>query len=114
MRTDNQGVSPIKAHGAPCSQPQQKAELLNEQFQPVFTMENTTCPVPVPEGPSARNIQPLWITTAGVKKLLSSIKINKDADPYQIPNSFLEETANELSPTLSFIFLSVFDNRSIA
>ena len=104
MRTDNQGVSPIKAHGALHSQPQQKAELLNDQFRSVLTMEDTTCPVPTPEGPSTSNITPLSITTVGIKKLLSSINIKKAAGPDQIPNTYLKETVNELAPALSSLF----------
>ena len=110
MRTDNQGVSPIKAHGALHIQPQQKAELLNDQFRSVFTMEDTTCPVPIPEGPSTSNITPLSITTAGIKKLLSSININKAAGPDQIPFSKKRPT----SWHQRVFILSVFDNRSTA
>ena len=99
MRTEER-VSPIKTHGVLQRRPQQKTELLNEQFQSVFTVEDTTCPVPIPEGPSARNIKPLSITV-GVKNLLFSIKINKAAGLDQIPNTYLIETANELAPALS-------------
>ena len=41
LRKDNNGISPLKAEGKIYSEPKAKADILNEQYQSVFTREDT-------------------------------------------------------------------------
>ena len=77
MRNDNNGVAPIKAEGKLHSDPTQKANLLNRQFQSVFVKEDHKIPVPKLGDTTAPTIGDLKITPKGVEKQLSTPNINK-------------------------------------
>ena len=73
-RKENIGISILKSqNGSVVSNSQEKAEILNNQFKSVFTIENTeNFPN---KGPSSYpKFQDIEITTAGVYKLLSDCK----------------------------------------
>ena len=85
--------------------PQQKSEVLNHQFQTVFTTEDlTNFPH---KGPSDYpQIDDIEITTSGVCKLLSDCNPHKSAGPDNIHLCFLKNTANEIAPMLTHLFQS--------
>jgi hypothetical protein len=68
-RQDNTGIAPIKARGKLHSENKEKAELLNKQFQSVFTHEDTSS-IPQCTDKSLSDITNLRITTEGVEKIL--------------------------------------------
>ena len=83
------GLQILKEDGKIVSEEPQKANILNDQFQSVFTAE--------PEGnvPSLGNsphnqINYLTITKAGVEKLLNGLNINISQGPDGIPPWFLK------------------------
>ena len=104
LRNDNNGVAPIKAEGKLHSDPTQKANLLNRQFQSVFVKEDHKIPVPKLGDTTAPTIGDLKITTKGVEKQLSTLNINKASGPDQIPNIFLKQTAKESASVLAALF----------
>ena len=79
-----------------------KAQILNEQFQSVFTKEDDSHPHL--DGPPHPPIPALDISVDGVRKLLNGLKVNKASGPDNIPNRVLRELADELAPSLHLIF----------
>ena len=73
LRQDDVGVAPIKHKGKLHSDSKTKAELLNHQFQSVFTQETSKEKLPDPAGPSYRPIDNLEITYTGIKKSLENL-----------------------------------------
>ena len=102
-RQDNLGVSPIKSGGTLYSDGKTKAELINKQFESVFTRENSTV-VPQLQGTPFPDIKDIEITTPGIEKLLQSLSVGKASGPDSIPNRILKECATELAPALQAIF----------
>ena len=102
-KQDNIGVSPLKHQGTLHANSKDKAELLNTQFQSVFTREDDST-TPMMSGPSFPSILDIDITTQGVRKLLQNLKINKASGPDGIPNRILKETAQQIAPALTAIF----------
>ena len=95
----NSGISPLRRDGVAHSNPQVKANILNNQFAGAFTEEDTSSlpslgPSPFPDVPAFK------IGRAGVKKLLRGLKPHKASGPDNIPTRFLKEAANELVPAL--------------
>ena len=98
-KCDSSGISPLRKDGVPHSNPQVKANILNDQFAGAFTEENTST---LPSlGPS---LFPEVISIQGVKKLLQGLKPHKASGPDNIPTRFLKEAANELAPALGLTF----------
>ena len=80
-----------------------KAEILSDQFQSVFTHEGDGA-VPKLEGQTYPAIDALKIRDDGVQKLLTKLKPNKASGPDTIPARILKELATELAPALSMFF----------
>ncbi len=108
QKKDSSGISPLKQDGTLKSDPQDKAEILNNQYQSVFTDENMeTLPTmgPSPFTPLAH----IHITTAGVTKLLQGINPSKATGPDNIPGRILKECAQELAPAMRVLFQRSID-----
>ncbi len=102
-RQENIGVAPLLKQGKLHTDSTTKANILNEQFQSVFTKDagNET---PRLSGNVYHHINELHVTTKGVQKLLSNINPQKATGPDGIPGRILKELAPELAPCLSIIF----------
>ena len=74
-----------------------KSEILNKQFQSVFTKKSTTA-TPGLFGNKYPSIGNLSITLKGVQKLLEKINISKAAGPDLIPGRMLNK---HVSPRVS-------------
>ena len=109
---DNIGVSPIKSKGKLYSDSKSKAELLNNQFESVFTNE-TIDDIPTLQGEKQPSAKPIQIEVNGVEKLLKNIKTNKASGPDNIPNQLLKETASEIAPALAAIFKQSLDSGTL-
>ena len=78
-RKDYIGVPQLNAHGKHAEIPKEKADLLNDQFECVFTDStpnaghNSTFEYPLMDDTN--------ITESGVRKLLESLKATKRPDP---------------------------------
>jgi len=102
-KQDNVGIAPLRMNGNLHTDSLSKANILNKQFQSVFTQDDGTNPSL--EGNSAAPpLPPLIITIGGVEKLLANLKTNSASGPDNIPNRFLKEMAKELAPALTHIF----------
>ena len=85
-----------------------KSEILNKQFQSVFTKKSTTT-TPRLFGNKYPSIGNLSITLKGVQKLLEKINISKAAGPDLIPGRMLNMLAPELAPIVHAIFTQSLD-----
>ena len=109
QRTSKTGVSPLKVNGKLFAEPKEKAEILNSQFQAVFSegkeytqeefkekcpMEETTC----------NPLTNISISEEGVRKLLSDLNPYKASGPDQIAPRVLKEIATEVAPVLTKIY----------
>ena len=102
QKTDHEGVSTLKVGGKLISEPREKAEALNTQFQSVFTKET-----PFKGSPPKRKPRPMRtinITSNGVKKLMKSLKPNKAAGPDRLSPRVLKELSDHLADPLTRIF----------
>ena len=78
------------------------AEILNNQFESVFTTEDTHSIPDMPESPYPL-IADINITALGVYKLLSELDLYKASGPNTISGYFLKYTSSEITPILTHI-----------
>ena len=89
-----------------------KAEILNQQFQSVYTKENLT-KIPNIAHSKFPSMKPLIIFTLGVTKLLKHLKQHKASGPDNIPTRFLIAVAEEIAPMLTTIFQTSLDTATV-
>ena len=92
----------MKSHGKEFTKPKEKADILNEQYDSVFRLEDPVLPQ-LPDSPYP-DIPNIHIDNNGVIKLLSGLNPSKAKDPDLLPTRVLKEAATEIAPYLSFIF----------
>ncbi len=109
------GVAPLKgADGTLTNDAVTKAEILNNQFQYVYTKENLNPDEMPDKGPSPYSGMPdITITEKGVRKLLSNIIPHKATGPDGIPARFLKEFAQEITPILTLVFQKSIDSGKV-
>ena len=78
-----------------------KAQVLNEQYQLVFTKENKQSIPPVNN--LKLNMPDINFTTNRISKLLSKLKILKANGTDEIPIRFLKDYADDISKLLKII-----------
>ena len=83
--------------------PQEKANILNEQFQSVFTEENADR-MPDLRTTTTPTLPPLVVSNAEVRSLLSRLDSNKAPGPDGIRARVLKQCANSISPALCRLF----------
>jgi hypothetical protein len=103
LRSDNSGDAPLKTEGQLVADTKQNANILNEQFQSVFTIESIDN---IPnKGVSPHPVIPsLTITTPGIQKLLNNINPHKASGPDNISSRILKDLQNLTAPILTIIF----------
>ena len=103
---DASGVAPLQSNGINHSDSIKKANILNDQFTSVFTVEDTTT-IPEMNPANHSSLQPITVNRKGVIKLLNDINPYKATGPDAIPGrlimSFIDEVADIL--TMSFHYL---------
>ena len=109
-KQDAQGVAPLKNNGTLENDSKKKANILNAQFQSVFSKPSSLSPeqeqklMQETENPTAPQMNPINITEKGVNKLLSGLNPNKAAGPDQLAPRVLKEVADELTGMVTLIF----------
>ena len=104
LRRDNCGVSPLRDHeGKLCSAPSDKANILNKQYESVFTKEDSS-DIPTPSGEPLPEMDAIEISEEGVEKLLKNLNLHKAGGPDGLPAKVLKECASEIAPYLTKIF----------
>ena len=103
-RKDNIGVAGIKENGVLHQDSETKANLLNKQFQSVFTKDDPKEKLPTLPQSNYPSISDIIINIEGIEKLLKNININKASGPDNIPNWILKNCAYEIAPCIASIF----------
>ena len=102
QKKDYCGVASLKLENITLTQPQAKAEALNNYFSSVFITEDTTLPVldksPYPDMPK------IYIHDEGILNLLMNLKQHKASGPDGIPSRLLKLIAHQITPVLKIIF----------
>ena len=102
-KQDNIGVAPLKRAGGLTNESKEKAEILSNQFQSVFTRQKQSIPTTVLQQRAGSTMQHLKITVEGVETLLKNTNTSKSTGPDRIPNTILKTCAEELAPCLGNI-----------
>ena len=117
-KKDNSSITALQDKGILHTEPKQKADILNQQFQSVFTektpisretfiQENFIKEQPHPSSPEIN------ITCNGVRKLLESLNPYKAAGPDSIKPKILKELSSQIAPILTTIFKVSLDTSQI-
>ena len=80
-----------------------KTEILNEQYDSVFTDEDMNN-IPKMGNSTVQDIHKLVVTEPGVIKLLKKLDISKAIGPDLIPSRILREAADQIAPFLTYIY----------
>ncbi|CAH1248772.1 Hypp8402 [Branchiostoma lanceolatum] len=109
MKSERVGVPNLKNEGTLISDNKAKADLLNQQFQSVFTTEPLEDPLP-DMGPSPHTpMMDIKIDTTGINKLLDNLNPHKACGPDHVHACVLKELSTTLSPFLQAIFQKSLD-----
>ena len=133
-KKDSIGVAPLlnPTTGVKVTDPTEKAEVLNNQFQKAFSpftpmkllqtckefVWKGKCPDPVPLDDHTRTRKyPLMpdftFGLNGIKKLLGALKPNKAAGPDQLTPRALKEARNSIAPILQVIFTKSYESGQV-
>ena len=97
LKNDSSGVAPLRDQGKLHSDPVDKANILNRQYQSQFTDEDKS-EMSQPEGEPSTTMPDIHVTTEGVLKLLQKLNVNKASGPDMIPARLLKKTIKRDSP----------------
>ncbi len=113
MRKDHVGVTTLKDNGKVYTDPKEKANLLNRQFESVFTQED---PIPdnlLPKHHTHPTIQDIQFTVPGIQKMLEQLKPHKACGPDEVGPRVLKELATSVAPVLAIIFQKSYDTGEV-
>jgi len=94
------------------SDPLDKANILNQQYQSVFTQEDTTS-IPTLDGNPSPTMPDIEVTTEGILSLLKRLNPNKATGPDMMPARILKELADQCAPYLRIIYGKCLAGRGI-
>ena len=101
---DNIGISVLKSQsGNIVTESSEKAQILNNHFKLVFTIEDTSC-IPDKGISPYPSIPDFDITSSGARNLLANCDTNKSPGPDNICAAFLKQVASEIAPLLTYLF----------
>ena len=102
-RCEATGVSPLKQNGITHINPKAKANILNNQFASVFTIDGTS---DLPDlGPSPYpSMEDITITNQGIVKLLKNLNPHKATGPDGVPAKLLKVVAEEIAPAITLLY----------
>ena len=103
-KEDNIGIAPLRKQGQLVCDSKERAEILVDQFESVFTKDDTEQQRPPLPKRVDEDLPPLTVGIDGVTKLLKNIKVDKAAGPDEIPNRVLQLCAEEAAPAITAIF----------
>ena len=70
LRKDSTGIASLKDNGRLFNASEDKADILNRQYQSVFTQEDPDIQVPDPDGKPYPDMNSIYVREDGVRKLL--------------------------------------------
>ena len=102
-KKDNTGVAPLKNGQTVCTNAKQKACILYNQFQSVFTTEDLLN-TPLLDYSIHPSMEDLSFTTHGIQLLLEKLDPAKAPGPDHIPTKAIKLCANVIAPVLQIIY----------
>jgi hypothetical protein len=112
LRKNNSGVAPLKDSGKMHADPKDKADILNMQYESVFTKEDIAN-ITKPAGTSYPSMPNIKVKEEGVKRLLQKTNPNKACGPDLITSRILKDLSSELTPFLTLIFQKTIDEGEV-
>ena len=118
-KTDSTGIKTQKKNGSTFTDPEQKADLLNNHFYSVFSQQSpmklsALCKFFTNLSKNEENDMPeIFITERGVFKLLQALNISKAAGPDGLRPRVLKELSSELAPILTLLFQASLNQQSL-
>ena len=106
-------MAPLKKNGLTSSTPKGKADILNQQFESVFTHETTLPSDIVPPNSPHPRMADINFNTTGVEKILNNLNAHKAAGPDDISPRILKELAHTIAPVLTTIFRRSYDTGEV-
>ena len=107
-RKDQSSITVLqRPNGTEATDTTEKANILNLQYESVFTKENPS--LPMLEESITPSMPIITITKNGILNQLQKVNISKAAGPDQIPTRVLKECATEIEPYLTIIFQQSLD-----
>ncbi len=111
MHKDYMGVGTLKKNGQSFTDPKQKANVLNGQFESVFTRETPLDPDMLTPQSLFQLMEDIDITKTGVRNMLEHLKVHKAAGPDEIGPCVLKELAPTIAmnnTTQTFILTAIY------
>jgi hypothetical protein len=102
QRQDAQGVAPLKNNGKLEDDPVKKANILNNQFQSVFSPRTPFVREAIPN--NTPRMPEINITEEGVHKRMRALNPNKAAGPDKISSLVLKELADVIAPLITRVY----------
>jgi len=102
-KKDHVGTAPLKENGLLFSDPKAKADILNRQYQSVFSREDSS-DIPAPSETPYPPMPEIVISRNGIVKQLQELKVDKASGPDLLPPRVLKAAANPISFCLERIF----------
>ena len=101
-------MAPLKENGKMHADSRDKTNILNRQYESVYTHEDTSS-VPKPSCEPYNPMEEITVTEEGVKKLLQKLNPHIASGPDLIPARILKDMTDEISLLLTIIFKRSFD-----
>ena len=93
--------------------PVDKANILNRQYESVFTKEEEEEDTPVLQGNPYPEMPSITFSQEGVQKLLKKINPHKASGPDMIPARILKDLSDVIAPVLTVIFQKTLTHREV-
>lgn len=107
-KTENSGVAPLSSNGSIHTDPVTKANILNKQFESVFSRPQPLSLKQIAKSAATKlshpTMSPINISVQGVDKLLTGLNPNKASGPDEISPRLLKELHSQVAPILTHIF----------
>ena len=102
------GVPTLHTEDGIAAADQDKANLLNKQFEDAFTNERLTDIPNLGQSPYP-SCPDIAFTAPGITKLLQRLKPHKASGPDSLPPRLLRDLAQEIAPVLTILFQQIFN-----
>ena len=107
---ENTGISDLRnKHNILTSDPVEKAHLIHNQFDSVFSNPSPKIQPNFDEKDRLPTLNPLKVSTRGILKLLSNLNPNKAIGPDNVPGKFLKLCSHEIADIYQVLFQASLD-----
>ena len=103
LHSDRAGIPPLLKDDQTFTDSQDKANILNHYFCSVFSHDNND-DFPYTGDSPFPNMPPIELQCLGINKVLKSLDPSKAAGSDGLPSRYLKLIADELTPSLFFLF----------